>query len=115
MSDLSQLRSAVLLVTHMLANADYHGLEALTHSRRLTTNELARAAREYGGTIVTLPEPALQQLDIIEVTGVQPRQWNVNVTLWTVEQGASDLTLELTVKETAQETFDIEIDDLHVL
>ena len=115
MSELSQLQSAVRLVTTMLANADYDGLEKLTQSRRMTATELARSARGYGRTIVTLPERALQQLDVVEVAHAQPKQWSVNVTLWTDEEGASDLTLQLTIKDTGNGTCEVEIDDLHVL
>jgi hypothetical protein len=37
------------------------------------------------------------------------------VDLWTVEEGRSDLTLELRLTETGGEPYDIEIHDPHVL
>jgi len=56
-----------------------------------------------------------ENLDVIEVEGARPRQWSVNVDLWTVEEGRSDLTLEITLRENEKEIYDVEIEGIHVL
>jgi len=115
MVDQSQIHNSVRRIVTMLAEADYSGLERVTNGHCLTANEIAGAALEYGRTICALPTTALQQIDIIWVTYSQPIAWIINVRLWTVEEGASDLTLELTIKETGTDTLDVEIDGLRVL
>jgi len=54
-------------------------------------------------------------LDVNEIEGAIPRAWWVLVDLWTVEEGRSDLTLEIRLTDTGGELYDIEINNLHVL
>src|SRR5215211_4599568 len=99
MSEESKIKATVHQIVAMLMQADYDELERLTNSRRLTAAEIAEGVREYGGALVMPPEDAFDNLDVIEVEGANPREWSVNVNLWTAEEGQSDLTLELTLRE----------------
>jgi hypothetical protein len=61
------------------------------------------------------PELVFDNLDVVGIEGAAPRAWSVLVDLWTVEEGHSDLTLELLLTDTGGELYNIEIYDLHVL
>ena len=110
-----KLKATVRRVVSMLAQGDYDALERLTHGTRLTAAEMAESVREYGGRLVLPPDDVFDNLDVVEVKGVQPGELSVNVSLWTAEEGRSDLTLELTLRESGKEIYDVEIDNIHVL
>ena len=100
----------------MLVAGDYAGLEAISRGRRLTAEQLRQAAEEYGRELRMPPEPVFGNIeDVIELEDATWRAWSVLVDLWTVEEGRSDLTLELVLTETGGEQYDIQIWDLHVL
>jgi|SRR5690242_7377736 hypothetical protein len=80
---------------------------------RLTVDELERAVREYGRTLTELPDEGFADSDVIPLDA-DPSVCAVNIPLWTREEGRSDLTLSLTVRNVAG-TVTVEIDDLHVL
>jgi hypothetical protein len=80
---------------------------------RLTAEELEHAVREYGRTLVELPDEAFERVDIFPQND-KPSAYAVEVPLWTLEEGRSDLTLSTTVREVDGQVV-IEIDDLHVL
>ena len=111
----TKLKATVRRVVTMLARGDYEALERLTKGVRLAGAGLAEGVREYGGNLVLPPNEAFDNLDVGEVEGAQPREWSVNVDLWTAEEGRSDLTLELTLREGRKEIYDVEIDNIRVL
>jgi hypothetical protein len=98
-----------------LADQDYLQLERRTSGVRLSAAELASAVGEYGRSIIVPPDDSTSFIDVVPVFGAEPRVWSVNVSLWTLEDGLSDLTLELTVRASASGEYVVEIDDLHVL
>jgi hypothetical protein len=110
-----KLKAPVRQVISLLAHGDYKALEKLTNGVRLSAAEMAEAVREYGGGLILPPEDSFDNLDVVEVQGARPREWSVNVDLWTAGEGQSDLTLELTLRESGKEVFDVEIDNIHVL
>ena len=61
------------------------------------------------------PGLGFDNLDVMEFEDATPQTWSVLVDLWTVEEGRSDLTLEVLLTDTGGELYDIEIYDLHVL
>ncbi len=99
----------------MLVHGDYVGLEKLSQERRLTSSEIEYGVKDYGCHLVSLPESAFEYLGIVEVEGTWPRTWAVDVPLWSLEEGRSDLTVELTLIEHDGEFYDVEIDGIHVL
>lgn len=98
-----------------LAARNYEELERRTRGVRLSAVELAYAVEQYGRTIIVPPYGLTLELDVVPITGAQPQVWSVNVPLWTLEEGRSDLTLEITVRASASRDYIVEIDDLHVL
>jgi hypothetical protein len=110
-----KIRDTAHHVVGMLVAGDYAGLEEASRGRRLTAEHLRQAVEEYGRELRMPPVSVFDNLDVIEFEDATPRGWSVLVDLWTVEEGRSDLTLELVLTDTGGELYDIEIHDLHVL
>ena len=91
--------SVVREVVQLLARGDYYGLEQLTAGERLSATELAGAVREYPGTLQIPPSWEAMFLDVVPVTSADSPTWSVVVPIWTIEEGRSDLSLELTIRE----------------
>ncbi|MDT5268362.1 MAG: hypothetical protein QOH49_548 [Acidobacteriota bacterium] len=104
---------AIREVVHELAAGNYEGLAADGRAGRLTAGELREAVRQYGRTLVELPDEGLQYIWVYEQ---QEREntWGVDVDLWTAEEGRSDLTLSLLMEQNASGVR-TEIENLHVL
>jgi hypothetical protein len=109
--------SAVREVIALLARRQYSALEKLSGGVRLSAAHLRTTVREYGRTIVVPPPDATPPLDVVEILPGRAtrRSWSVEVDLWTAEEGRSDLTLEMTVREGKDDGYMIELDNLHVL
>ena len=110
-----KIRDTVHHVVGMLVAGDYAGVEGASRGRRLTAEQLRQAVEEYGRELRMPPELVFDDLDVVGIEGAAPRAWSVLVDLWTVEEGHSDLTLELLLTDTGGELYNIEIYDLHVL
>ena len=99
-------------VIELLADGEF---EALASSGRCSASDLHKAVRGYGQTIVLPPLDDAPPFDVVQVATSLSREWSVRVPLWTREDGRSDLTLELTVREQPSGRYAVEVDDLHVL
>ena len=108
-------RQAVRTATTLLAEGAYEVLEVMTRGRRLSADEMRSAVHEYGATLVPLPEPALDELDVVQVTGSALPTFDVVVDLWSYEEGRSDLSLELRLTDRFDGAHDVEILDIHTL
>lgn len=96
-----------------LVSKDYSKIQADGRIGRLTVDELERVISEYGRTLIGLPENALETVDTYPMEGTAGLA-AIDLPLWTVEEGRSDLTLSLTINEEIEEPT-VSIDDLHVL
>src|SRR5215218_2513806 len=54
-------------------------------------------------------EVEFDNVDVNEIEGAIPRAWWALVDLWTVEEGRSDLTLEIRLTDTGGELYDIKM------
>jgi hypothetical protein len=86
-----------------------------TSRRRVEADELKWAVGSYGRTLVPPPDEAWENLDIVTVTGSSPPTYSVVLPMYTAEEGSSDLSLDLTLREFSPGLFEVEISDLHVL
>jgi len=96
-----------------LVQKDYAGLERNGQARRLGAAGLREAVAEYGRQLTRVPPEAFELSDAVAID-FQPGNWNVNMNLWTVEEGRSDLTLTLTASDLDGRIV-VVIEDLHVL
>ncbi len=110
-----KLNYTVKVLTDFLARKEYYELSKFTGGIRLSATDIEQSVNEYGREVIEFPEEGYQQLDIIEIDNSTPKQWSVNVPVYTKEEGMSDLTLELTLIDTPSELYGAELNNLHVL
>ena len=68
---------------------------------------------EYGRTLRKPPQGDFETADVIPLQGQEGSAWSVWYRLWTIEEGKSDLAVELTVYYDGQ-TVEIDADGLRV-
>jgi hypothetical protein len=100
-------------IIELLVNKQYSEIERITSGTRLPAKEIEAAIRDYGHLLIIPPLSEYNNLDIIAIKSTTP-SWSVRMNLWTQDEGKSDLTIELTIKEKGS-TFSVELDDIHVL
>ncbi|MFO0706618.1 MAG: DUF1851 domain-containing protein [Nitrospira sp.] len=105
---------AVREVIALLVAQRYKDLARFTQGTPITDQDIARVIQEYGQTVVPCPEPLEDLIDIAEVTDTARPTWSVVVPLYTREEGRSDLSVELTVVEVAQNDFQVRLENVHV-
>lgn len=107
-------------IVQWLVQRDYDEIEKRTDRVRLSAVELRNAVDEYGRRLLMPPDVAFDELDVVEIdTKGGARAWSVRVDLWTEEEGRSDLSLEMTMREPNEDDgggqLVVEVDNLHVL
>lgn len=111
---MTTLETAVRVLVDLLVRGDFATVEAVTRGRRLSSDELGRAVREYGRLLVLPPAEWWRTVTMTPLVG-SPTSVHLAAPLWTAEEGRSDLTLELRMVESIPGVFDAEILDLRVL
>lgn len=104
---------AIRDLVDLLVRGAYAELEADGRIGRLTADELRTAIEQYGQTLVALPDEAPRAISVYPHS-TQPSVLALDIPLWTLEEGQSDLTLSLTAEMT-ERLIKVRIDDLHVL
>jgi hypothetical protein len=107
--------SVIRTIVDCLAVEDYEGALETAPTTRMSAQNLADSIKDYGARIVPIPEHGLRQLEMTRVETAEISTWHVSVPIWTVEEGRSDLTLELWVKHLGHGLYGAEMLDLHVL
>ena len=110
-----KFRRTVQHVVSLLENGAYGELENLSGGVRLSAEEMKEAIDGYGRKITRFPEAGYEELNVVKVRNSSPKQWSVNVPLFTEIEGRSDLTLSVTLVESEAQMYKVEIDDIHVL
>ena len=113
-SDLQERNRCIEHVVSLLVACKYQELEWLSRGTRLDASTLKRAVSEYGRTLVISPA-ANPAADWVKIEDSCPPKWSVHVPLFTAEEGRSDLTLILTLRQDAAGRYQVEIDGLRVL
>lgn len=106
----SELRDLV----HELVMSNFSQLEQDGRAGRLSADDLQATISRYGRTLIDLPEEAFSddRFSIYQTRGKS--KWSIDLTLWTKEEGESDLTLQVEARIDKGDVL-LEIDDLHVL
>lgn len=107
---------AVQVAVGLLVDGEYDALAQMTHGERLSEAEIRSAVEDYGRTLILPPGgDVAPYVDRYEVADTEPRQVNLDVDLWTQEEGRSDLTLELNLVERAPGLWGVRIYGIHVM
>jgi hypothetical protein len=109
------LETAIRVVIDLLIRGEYGVIEKMTQGRRLSAAELEDAVTSYGRRLVGPPDGWLNLVDVVPIDEGELSSFFAAVPLWTEEEGRSDLTVELRLTEIAQQVYDTEVLDLHVL
>ena len=109
-----QLRQIARQLVALLVAKNYEELERITRGQRLSSNALRLAVNQYGRRLVMPPDERFKELHCVPVRDAKPPAYGIRFDLWTAEEGRSDLTLEFSVRGN-DDSYDIELDDLHVL
>lgn len=111
---IEQSRETVRKIIQHLVAGEFAELEKLSKGHRLTALEMAKALSDYGRTLILPPEDAYRLMDVVAVRNANPPRLSVEMPLWTQEEGRSDLGVSLTLIADG-ESFEFELDDIHVL
>ena len=114
MTDYRKIKATTQQIVKLPVEADYDGIEYLTDGCRLKAEDISEAISENGESLIMPPETAFDNLDF-KIEGKNPSQWSVNINLWTIEEGQSDLTLELTLIDNEKKILEAEVDNIHTL
>jgi hypothetical protein len=101
-------------IVELLVAGKYLEIEQRTLGERLTADDMRRAIEDYGRRLALPPAEAYRMLDAVQIRGRKPTAWSVRMLLWAVDEGRSDLSLELTIVEGEAGPV-VELDDIHVL
>lgn len=112
---MTALETAVRTIVDLLVRGEYGTVERISRGRRLSAAELERAVTEYGRRLCAPESEWWDSVELTPITAAAEPAFHVAAPLWTVEEGRSDLTLELRLIEIAEEVYDTEVEDLHVL
>jgi hypothetical protein len=108
------LKQILIHIHSLLAACKYHELENLTGGNRLSAQEVAKAIADYGKHLVVPPDSFFGLTSVVEVKDSFPKRFSVVSPLWTLEEGRSDLSLEMTAIQN-ENGFTVELDNIHVL
>ncbi len=101
-------------VADLIADARYEDAVRSCTLSRLSPTDLAAVIEDYGRTFVALPDDFGTCVDSVAIQTTAHPAWSVRAPLWTVEEGRSDLTLEMTIEDRPGQPR-IELDDLKVM
>jgi hypothetical protein len=106
---------AVARVVELLAAGEYARIAELAPSSRVTPHQLEEAVVAYGRQLMPLPAHAYELIDYVAVAGSEPAAWSVVIPLFTLEEGRSDLSLELELVSQGIGRYEVSVDNVHVL
>ncbi|WP_433537805.1 DUF7668 domain-containing protein [Micromonospora sp. CA-249363] len=108
--------AAIRVVLGLRADREYVTLENVTEGDLLSAEEIRNAVETYGRTVTLPPGGELPpDLDLIAVEGDGPCRVAAVMSLWTVEEGRSDLSLELLLTEVGTGLWSVRLDDIRTL
>ena len=111
---MSAITETVSSVIGLLVEGEWDALSKITPDSALSTGDMSSALGLYGRTLVMPPPESFSHLDSVEVHGGLRPTLNIRFRLWTLEEGRSDLELDLTLIQVADGLWSARIDDLHV-
>jgi hypothetical protein len=113
--EITEISALIRQIVITLAEGNFEETMVLAPRSRLNPSDLKRAISQYGCRLVALPDEAAEFIDVVQIEHSNPSAASVVVTLFTREEGRSDLSLELSVIMYASGRLEAMLDDLHVL
>jgi hypothetical protein len=107
------VQSALDEIVPLLVADRMEDIQRIDRGGRMKAHEWRTRIAEYGKTLKSPPQGDFESSDVIPLQGQEGSAWSVWYRLWTVEEGKSDLAVELTVYYDGQ-TVEIDADGLRV-
>ena len=101
-------------IVELLVAGRYQEIAGITQEQRLDAQSIEKAISDYGRQLEMPPEKEFDLLDVVKVENAERPQFSVRMQLWTMEEGRSDLSLELALTK-KNDDYLVEVDDIHVL
>lgn len=101
------------IVQH-LVERQYTEIEKCTNGIRMPADEIKIAVEDYGYTLCKIPESGWALIDVVPIENANPSAYSVNLPLWTIEEGRSDLTMEAIIR-IENGIGSVQLDGIHVL
>lgn len=96
-----------------LVNKNFDQVVSLATESKLSARDIEDSLSEYGGRVTIAPDYVFHSLEIIPLSGSDPKSWVVDFDLW-IDGKRSDLTLSMEVSVT-REGATYSINNLHVM
>jgi hypothetical protein len=109
---LESFRTIIEEIVNNISLNNYKAIEDKGQNGKVDIKDLERVIKEYGCTIIPLPEKAFSKAEVYKMK--DESRLDVYIPLWTEEEGRSDLTLSLSCYYNGNNN-KVEINDLEVL
>lgn len=109
------IEGAVRAVVDLLVAGDYVAIERSDEGGLVSAEEIGTAVAEYGRTLATPEEGWFDAVALTRAVDSSRPRFHADVPLWTVEDGRSDLTLELQITELVSGGYATTVLGIHVL
>lgn len=104
----------IITIVRLLSQGHYTEIQKLTKGVRLSAADMERAINDYGRQLIFLKDYSCDNMDIISYDDPACDGYSIVCELFTVEEGRSDLSLEVSVEVDEDGAVVISVDDLHV-
>ncbi len=105
---------AVRTTVGLLVEGKFETLERMSQGQRLSADQMAEAIRNYGRNLVIPPEESFRNMNIVQIENQQTKTFSVDFPLWTAEEGQSDVEMRLTLQESMEGIYSVQVDDILV-
>ena len=103
----------IIYLINQIQNKNYNIIRTEPFYSRCNPEDVERVIREYNRTIIEVPIQEIENTEVIKLIK-EKDTFAIDIDLWTIEEGRSDLTLQIIVENNRNKSR-IGIEDLHVL
>ena len=116
MNDAERIERTARTILRLLATQRYAELASLTRND-YPEEDIKFAMEAYDATACEPPESFASRIDTIEIEGSTPAAWSVIFPIWTIEEGESDLSMNITciARATEDGSFQFDLNGIYVL
>lgn len=116
MDHLEKIERTAKRILELLSMQRYDELALLTRNN-YPVEDIQFAMEAYDATACEPPASFGTSIDVIEIEGSTPVSWRVIFPVWTIEEGQSDLSVNITCisDPSASETFEFDLNGIYVL
>lgn len=116
MNYVERIERTARTILRLLASQRYAELASLTRNN-YPEEDIQFAMEAYDATACEPPESFASRIDIIENERSTPAAWSVIFPIWTLEEGESDLSVNITCidSETENGNFEFDLIGIYVL